>query len=415
VIVERHVKTQYYVVGEGVWRLGERGGERVRPSTASEIRQFRFSRLVPRPYTPGEEPVPTLTRERAEQLAVAMTEGDQPDADVPAGYTYLGQFVDHDLTIDKTGGSLGESVTVEELLQGRSPALDLDSLYGLGPSHPDSAAFYAADGASLKMGETGAVRGLPAFSGFDLPRRDAMPGESGTALIPDQRNDENLIVAQTHLAFIRFHNRVVKDLSAGGRASAAVFQEARRQVTLHYQWMLRHDYLPRVVDPGIVEDVFTNGRAFFEVPQQYGQDEPRRVHPGDTATMPVEFSVAAFRLGHSQIRGQYQWNAVFNDDETNPRTLSPSTLALLFQFSGLSGTLGPTEPLPSNWIAASGGCSTSSATPAPRPSSACRRSSSTSPSGSTPGWSTRSRTCRPARSAEPTRPRRSSGTWPSAT
>ena len=53
----------------------------------------------------------------------------------------------------------------------------------------------------------------PTRQGFDLPR-----GSSGSAaqrrraVIPDKRNDENLAVAQTHLAFMRFHNRVVDTL-----------------------------------------------------------------------------------------------------------------------------------------------------------------------------------------------------------
>ncbi|MFD0855556.1 peroxidase family protein, partial [Actinomadura adrarensis] len=298
-------------------------------------------------------PEPVLPREQAEKVAVAMTSGDQADDEtVPAGYTYLGQFVDHDLTMDKTEHSLGERVTVDELLQGRSPALDLDSLYGLGPSHPDGARFYAEDGASLKMGRTSAVDDLPEFEGFDLPRRETSPTEPGTALIPDHRNDENLAVAQTHLAFIRFHNRVVRDLSTSGWSSAAVFAEARRQVTLHYQWMLRHDYLPRIVDEEIVKDVFKHGRRFFEVPQRRDRHVSGRVHPGDTPTMPVEFSVAAFRLGHSMVRGGYEWNTVFNNEEPpDPRRLGPATLALLFGFSGTSGFLGATNPLPSNWIA----------------------------------------------------------------
>ena len=52
---------------------------------------------------------------------------------MPAGYTYLGQFVDHDLTMDDTDVGLGDDVTPAELVQGRSPRLDLDSLYGAGP------------------------------------------------------------------------------------------------------------------------------------------------------------------------------------------------------------------------------------------------------------------------------------------
>ena len=56
-------------------------------------------------------------------------------------------------------------------------------------------------------------------------------------------------MAQTHLAFIRFHNRVVDEL-AGTTPSALLFTTARKIVVKHYQWMLVTDFLPRMVDPG---------------------------------------------------------------------------------------------------------------------------------------------------------------------
>jgi hypothetical protein len=99
------------------------------------------------------------------------------------------------------------------------------------------------------------------------------------------------------------------------------FAKARERVTKHYQWMLRTDYLPRVCQPSVVNNVFTSGRKAFEV----------GAPPTDVPTMPLEFSVAAFRLGHSMIRAAYNWNKVFDN--------GGGTLGLLFEFSGLSGTL----------------------------------------------------------------------------
>ena len=93
-------------------------------------------------------------------------------------------------------------------------------------------------------------------------------------------------------------------------------------MTLHYQWMLRTDYLTKICEDRIVNDVFTNGRKVFEV----GAD------PMTLPTMPVEFSVAAFRFGHSMIRERYDWNAEFPDGQGN--------LFFLFDFSGTSGFLG---------------------------------------------------------------------------
>jgi hypothetical protein len=111
------------------------------------------------------------------------------------------------------------------------------------------------------------------------------------------------------------------------------FTRARRLVTKHYQWMVRHDYLPRICDNAVIDDVFTNGRKAFEV----------GVAPTDVPTMPIEFSVAAFRLGHSMVRRAYDWNVEFDNGE--------GTLDLLFSFSGTGGFLGEGSRLPSNWIA----------------------------------------------------------------
>ena len=248
-----------------------------------------------------------------------MTKGGGGRGDVPAGYTYLGQFVDHDLTMDATDVALGEDVTPAELLQGRSPTLDLDSLYGAGPADPESARFYEADGIHLKTGTTIRIGPDRAKAGHDLPR----VGTGGArarrkALIPDPRNDENLIVAQTHLAMIRFHNRVADKLPASVPAPQR-FRRARKSVTLHYQWLIRHDYLPRIVDPRVLDDVFTNGRKVVQP----------GAAPTDMPTMPVEFSVAAFRLGHSMIRPVYDWNRRF------PRGVG--FLEYMFQFSAARG------------------------------------------------------------------------------
>jgi hypothetical protein len=131
---------------------------------------------------------------------------------------------------------------------------------------------------------------------------------------------------------IRFHNRVVDTLPSSV-APALRFSTARELVTKHYQWMLRTDFLPRICAPSIVDDVFTNGRKAFEV----------GAVPTDVPTMPIEFSVAAYRLGHSMVRAAYNWNKIFDD--------GGGTLELLFEFSGRSGTFFGGPKLPSTWIA----------------------------------------------------------------
>jgi hypothetical protein len=266
-----------------------------------------------------------------------MTAAPSGASQIPAGFTYLGQFIDHDLTFDKTQVMLGANISPAQLVQARSPSLDLDSLYGAGPLDPESAKFYEADGLHMKMGTTDPTPPDPAFPGHDLPRvgTGANAAAKRKALIPDKRNDENLAVAQTHLAFIRFHNRVVDTLPAA-TPPALKFETAREIVVKHYQWMIRHDFLPRIAAKAVIDDVFNNGRKAFEV----------GVPATDVPTMPIEFSVAAYRLGHSMIRSSYEWNRVFN----TPNGVA-GTLDLLFEFSSTSGTLGGGQRLPSNWVA----------------------------------------------------------------
>jgi hypothetical protein len=325
--MEKHGSETFFIVGEGL--LGETVGgrePRLDADAAAGAPPFFFSRMGPKGTNHQ------LTEANRKRIAQAMTPGGGRASQIPAGFTYLGQFIDHDLTFDKTNVTFGEHVAPSELKQARSPRLDLDSLYGAGPQDPASAKFYKADGLHLKMGRTVAVGSDAAMDGFDLPRgAGSTAAQKRKAIIPDPRNDENLAVAQTHLAFIRFHNRVVDSLTSVPEALR--FAKAREIVTKHYQWMIRTDYLPRICAAGVVNDVFKNGRKAFE------PNAPATQVP----TMPVEFSVAAFRLGHSMIRDAYNWNARFDNGN--------GTLDLLFEFTALSGKLGGNLRLPSNWIA----------------------------------------------------------------
>jgi hypothetical protein len=162
--MQRHGSESYFVIGEGL--LGESVGGRDRTLAApleAEAPPFRFSRMGPNGIN-HQLSVATLTR-----LASAMGGGGGGDSAIPAGFTYLGQFVDHDLTFDRTAVTLGENVSPADLLQARSPSLDLDSLYGAGPDDPGSEKFYKADGIHLRMGKAIDPNG-GFMEGFDLPR-----------------------------------------------------------------------------------------------------------------------------------------------------------------------------------------------------------------------------------------------------
>jgi hypothetical protein len=104
-------------------------------------------------------------------------------------------------------------------------------------------------------------------------------------------------------------------------------------VTKHYQWMVRTDYLPKICAAGVVNNVFNNNRKVFEV----------GAPPTDAPTMPIEFSVAAFRLGHSMVRGAYNWNVNFPS--------GAGTLDFLFRFSATGGNLDGAQRLADIWVA----------------------------------------------------------------
>lgn len=280
--------------------------------TGSTFKPGRFGRMF------DLDPLDAAPQALAE-LAQAMLDPDDDAGDnpsIPAGFTYLGQFVDHDITLDTT--SLNEAAADPQSVHNfRTPVLELDSLYGLGPGQQPF--LFERDGARFVVGATAPFRDqedvLPSHPN-DLPR-----GPQGFAVIGDARNDENLVVAQLHLAFLKFHNKVVDSL-AGNEPQP--FETARRLVTWHYQWIVWNEFVPKLVDPGVLADVRAHGRRYYRF-----DTEP---------FIPVEFSVAAYRLGHSMVRQVYSYNRKF---------VNNAKLPLLFTFTGLSGTI---VPVPSNWI-----------------------------------------------------------------
>jgi hypothetical protein len=294
-------------------------------TSGQAVTPFRFSRIGPEDLSGAVQLAPAVL----EGLAEAMARGGGGESGIPAGYTYLGQFIAHDLSFERSRPPLGTPVTRTALEQGRSPKLDLDSLYGDGPGG-DHESSYERDGVHLRVGFAVGDNGeeLP---GLDLPRDGGNPP---IATIPDRRNDENLAVAQTHLAFIRFHNAVVDALQQEEDPPTDLFAAARAEVTKHYQWMIRGDYLAQICDPAVVGDVFDgSGRKLFEVGAQ------QRVIP----TMPVEFSVAAFRFGHSMLRTNYRWN-----DALDGGVIS---VTRLFELTGEGGALAGLQGLPGAAVA----------------------------------------------------------------
>jgi hypothetical protein len=256
--------------------------------------------------------------------------GNNPN--IPAGFTYFGQFVDHDITLDLTslGDKENDPLGIENF---RTPSVDLDCVYGLGPD--GSPHLYARNPAAGNKHGPKLLIGKNLNTGEGDFRNDLPRSPEGFALIGDHRNDENLLVAQTHLAMLKFHNAVCDMLSTGSNPPPDIFKEARRIVTWHYQWIVLHDWVERLTEKGIVAKILKNGRKFYRFKK--------------VPFMPVEFSAAAYRLGHSMVRQRYSHNKVFN---------TPQDFSLFFLFSGLSGDIigdlaagGSGFPtLPSNWI-----------------------------------------------------------------
>ncbi len=276
----------------------------------------------------------------------SRTDRVQPgDRTVAAGYTYFGQFIDHDITV-ASGGSviLSDPLTpltsLETISNGRTPLLELDSVYG--PSTNPGTQVPPPNGTHMvlnnvsRVGTVGSDRFLliPGKSDLnDLPRkpRSADPSVDREALIGDPRNDENLIVAQLHVAFLKAHNSLADIMNS--------FKGARDALTLMYQSAVIDDFLPRVCDADTLNEILTNGPRFFT--------------PTSPQFMPVEFSAAAYRFGHSMVRSGYDFNVNF----------SPAGSNFLFTFTALSGNLSPSEEgdspdpsqqgsdnFPHNWI-----------------------------------------------------------------
>jgi hypothetical protein len=246
------------------------------------------SRLLPEQES---QPSPDALKILAEAMkAKHDTVDDGPDSEenlyVPAGYTYLGQFIDHDLTFDTTS-SLETKTEQNRIGNDRTPRFDLDCVYGSGPD--DQPYFYAADGASLILGAT--LDGLHQ----DLARA---PG-NGRALIGDPRNDENSIVNQIQSSFIRFHNAVVQRFAQSGLQGRPLFQRARDEVRWTYQKILVEDFLPRIISKGV--------REAFQKDVANGQPYKLFEKRGPLS-IPVEFSGAAYRFGHSMVRNGYRLN-----------------------------------------------------------------------------------------------------------
>jgi len=256
---------------------------------------------------------------RLSQASFGRTESENQA--IPAGYTYFGQLVTHDLTFDARPSFGAPLATVPNL---RSAALDLDCVYGRG--REDQPYLYSlSNPAKFLVGRNGNWE-------HDLPRNpdDALNDGSTCeflkrqriALAGDPRNDENILLSQLHLQVLRFHNRWIDE----GRS----FEEARRLTCWHYQWLVVHDFLKRLCGVEFVDRILGhNGHPNL---RHFRLEEP---------LVPLEFAAAAFRLGHSMVRPAYRLSDALSSLRGHPITI----LNPLDSTNSLEGN----RELPANW------------------------------------------------------------------
>ena len=288
--------------------------------------------------------------------------------DLPAVYTYFGQFLNHDISAPVGGllQNLGEvpplgivgtvdlpglgkdwradvATILRHFVNEHGRPLSLASLYGDGPgsSDPETKALYEEEGRRFRL--AGAYRvpdeilaemtklfdiAFHAEGAPDIPRNGKLP------LIADRRNDGNLILSQLHLAFVLFHNKVVRALEERGTPGDQVFDKARDLVTRHYHWLILNDFLPALLSKSVLA-------------RPLSEWKPRPLPPG---TVPMEFTTAAFRFGHSMVGRSYDFNANFG---RGGRLESKATLQQLFMFTserGMGDPEGRIPQLPDHWV-----------------------------------------------------------------
>lgn len=283
------------------------------------------------------------TREHLIRLGQTMRDtggADSGDSDIPAAYTYFGQFVDHDVTLETASATADQLVAPglvplslddirDRIRNLRTATLDLDSVYGL-PAPRDGEKMQIGPVTSLNGNTKPLLRPVGKGDDNDVPREGRAPGDiehDRAALIGDPRNDENTVIAQMQVAFLKAHNALID--------KGCTFEQARTMLRQHYQHIVIEDFLPRICHPEIVREIVQNGPKIYDA-----MAEP--------FFLPLEYAVAAYRFGHSMIRTDYDFNLNFNTSG-EPNTF-PATLGLLFTFTALGGQLGDHDTLPDNWI-----------------------------------------------------------------
>jgi hypothetical protein len=243
----------------------------------------RYGRLFPGlgPLVTDAPLLHALGRSGGPSDGTPFADAGDDDAREAAGWPFVGQFIAHDITADRS--PVTHHADADAIRNFRTPRINLECVYAGGPVESPYL-FERMDTARLLLGRNDAGQS------DDVPRNP-----EGIALIGDPRNDVHLFVAQLHVAMLRLHNTLVDRLREDGVAESDLFQEARRAATWHYQWIVLHDFLPRLIGGPLTEELLREGPRHFLAVER--DREP---------FIPFEFADAAFRYGHSQIRHCYR-------------------------------------------------------------------------------------------------------------
>ncbi len=286
-------------------------------SSGSELAEIIAKGQTPKTYfrivdenAVKDTTLPSLDTVRQLAFAMKMESRVRDSASrAPAAFTYLGQFIAHDMTHMKFNGDPTDPKNY------RSHALDLDSVFSNVDLDCDlNGTFLCDSGICLGQSRGGQYA--------DLPR-----SETGEPCISDQRNDNNLALSQVTVEIMKFFHSV-------GKLCNPKDVEEQKQITLrHFHSIVLHDYLKKICHDQVYQDIMANGR--------------RIVFPGGLANsfrVPIEFAAACFRFGHSQIRSVYDWNA----ERSSAKSPSSSDIR---DFTFIGGGIHSNKPqLPDNWI-----------------------------------------------------------------
>lgn len=254
--------------------------------------------------------IPTLSALNVSQLDLELLaktmldptkRGPLDGSKLPAGLTYLGQFIDHDLTLEQTS-VFGTQPDITTLPNTRTSWFDLDNVYGLNNEFLNAQGLF--DIGSNSSGDD------------DLPRDPI----TQIAIISDPRDEENLIISQIQLLFLKFHNKVFADIKLANKllTITELVARAKQVVTLHYQYIVVNDFLANMCGKFFSRLFDSNGNPIIS-------QEIKAISP----SLSIEFSGAIYRYGHSLVRDAYYLNAnfdvfpIFSPDLPNPLVTIP--------------------------------------------------------------------------------------------